>query len=163
MQVTLPLNSRLAPQRRERIKELEARNAQNRLRRLAGQVGLAPENCRRVQAAALFGSVLWWKGDGAHGTKNRQEDVQKAINQEARLTLGAFRTANQGALSLESGLRPAPAQRYWTTGSGASPSGSPAYPGRPSQGTHRSPGQHARPTTPVIPRVLERKGRDGPT
>jgi len=31
-------------------------------------------------------------------------------NQEARLTLGAFQTTNQGALSLESGLRPAPAQ-----------------------------------------------------
>jgi len=35
--------------------------------------------------------------------------------------------------------------------------------GRPSQGIHRSPGQHARSTTPVIPRVLERKERDSPT
>ena len=68
---------------------------QNRLRRFAGQVGLSPENCRRVQAAcvqaaALFGSELWSKGDGAHGTKNRQEDVQKVINQEARAHTGSL-------------------------------------------------------------------------
>jgi len=44
------------------------------------------------------------------GTKSRQEDLQKLVNQEARLTLGAFRTTNQGALISESGLRPAPAQ-----------------------------------------------------
>jgi len=40
----------------------------------------------------------------------RQEDIQKLVNQEARSTLGAFRTTNQGALSLESGLRPATTQ-----------------------------------------------------
>jgi len=42
----------------------KARNAQTRLRRLAGQVGLSPENCRRVQtacvqAATLFEAELW--------------------------------------------------------------------------------------------------------
>ena len=63
-----------------------------------------------VQATALFGSELWWKGDNAQGTVGRQEDVQRTINQQARLTLGAFKTTNQGALSLESGLRPAAAQ-----------------------------------------------------
>jgi len=60
-----------------------------RLRRLAGQVGLSPENCRKVQAACvqaavLFGSELWWKGDGIQGTIGRQEDIQKLVNQEAR-------------------------------------------------------------------------------
>ena len=92
-----------------------ARNAQNKLRRIVGQAGLSPENCRRVQAAcvqavALFGSELWWKRDGTHGTQTRQEDIQKLVNQEARNTTGTFRTTNQGALSMASGLRPAPAQ-----------------------------------------------------
>jgi len=36
--------------------------------------------------------------------------LQKLVNQEARLTLGAFRTTNYGALSMESGLRPASTQ-----------------------------------------------------
>jgi len=63
-----------------------------------------------VQAAALFGAELWLKGSDAYGSAGRQDNVQKVINQEARLTLGAFRTTNQGALSLESGLRPAAAQ-----------------------------------------------------
>ena len=40
----------------------------------------------------------------------RLKDVQKLVNQEARLTTGAFRTTNQGALSLECGFRPAVAQ-----------------------------------------------------
>jgi len=87
----------------------KARNAQTRLWRLAGQIGISPENCRRVQTAcvqatALFGAELWWKGSDTYGSAGRQDNVQKVINQEARLTLGAFRTTNQGALSLESGL-----------------------------------------------------------
>jgi len=40
----------------------------------------------------------------------RLDSAQKMVNQEARLTTGAFRTTNQGALSLESGIRPAAAQ-----------------------------------------------------
>ena len=40
----------------------------------------------------------------------RREEVQKLVNQEARLTTGSFRTINQGALSLESGIKPAVAQ-----------------------------------------------------
>ena len=40
----------------------------------------------------------------------RLETAQKVVNQEARLTTGAFRTTNQGALSLESGIKPAVAQ-----------------------------------------------------
>jgi len=73
------------------------------------------KNCRRVQsacvqAAALFGSELWWKGDNAHGMVGRREEIQKLVNQEARATTGAFRTTNQGALSLESGIKPAVVQ-----------------------------------------------------
>jgi len=76
---------------------------------------LSPENCRRVlsacvQATALFGSELWWKGENAHGMVGRLEAAQKLVNQEARSTMGAFRTTNQGALSLESGLKPAATQ-----------------------------------------------------
>jgi len=40
----------------------------------------------------------------------RRESVQKLVNQEARLTTGAFRTTNQGALSFESGIKPAVVQ-----------------------------------------------------
>jgi len=40
----------------------------------------------------------------------RLDSTQKMVNQEARLTTGAFRTTNHGALSLESGIRPAAAQ-----------------------------------------------------
>ena len=61
-----------------------------------------------VQATA--GAELWWKGDGIHGNQTRQEDLQKLVNQGARHTTGAFRTTNQGALSMESGLRPAASQ-----------------------------------------------------
>ena len=54
-----------------------------------------------VQAAALFGGVVVERGQTC------QENLQKLVNQEARHTTGAFRTTNQGALSMESGLRPA--------------------------------------------------------
>jgi len=46
-----------------------------------------------------MGATLWWKGSDSYGSAGRQDNVQKVINQEARLTLGA--------LGLESGLRPA--------------------------------------------------------
>ena len=44
-----------------------------RLRRLTGQMGLSPANCRKVmtaciQSVAMFGSELWWKGDRVEGT-----------------------------------------------------------------------------------------------
>jgi len=41
---------------------------------------------------ALCPPELWRKGEDVHGSKNRQEDLQKLANQEARLTLGVFRT-----------------------------------------------------------------------
>jgi len=58
------LDSQLTLKDHHDVRMKKARNAQNRLRRLAGQVGLSLENCRkvqaaRVQAAVLFGSELW--------------------------------------------------------------------------------------------------------
>jgi len=104
---------RRSPQQHTHDTRLEtARNAQSKMRRIVRQAGLSPENCRRVQsacvhAAALFAAELWWKGDGIYGTQTHQEDLQKLVSQEARHTTGAFRTTNQGALNMESGLHPA--------------------------------------------------------
>jgi len=93
------LDSQLTLKEHHEVRMKKARNAQNRLRRLAWQVGLSPENCRRVQtacvqAATLFGSELWWKGENTHGMVGRREAVQKLVNQEARLTTGTFWTTN---------------------------------------------------------------------
>ena len=94
-----------------------------RLRRLTGQMRLSPANCRKVmtayiQSVAMFGAELWWKGDHVTGTMGRAEDLQRLVNQQARVTTGCFRTTNLGALSMESGLRQQ--QRSWRTGSGGS-------------------------------------------
>jgi len=43
----------------------------------------------------------------ARGTVGRANDLQLLVNQQARTTTGAFRTTSLGALSMESGLRPA--------------------------------------------------------
>ena len=95
---------------RPRLKN--GRNALTRLRRLSGQLGLSPANCRKVmtaciQSVAMFGEELWCKGEGARGTVSRANDLQLLVNQQARATTGAFQTTNLGALSMESGLRPA--------------------------------------------------------
>jgi len=47
------LDSQLTLKDHHDVRMKIARNAQNRLRRLAGQVGLSPENCRKVQAACV--------------------------------------------------------------------------------------------------------------
>jgi len=65
-----------------------------------GHDGLHPVS-RHVRAE------LWWKGEGARGTVGRANDLHLLVNQQARATTGAFRTTNLGALSMESGLRPA--------------------------------------------------------
>ena len=51
----------------------QGQKAMTRLRRLTGQMGLSPANCRKVvtacvQSVAMFGSELWWKGDHVRGT-----------------------------------------------------------------------------------------------
>jgi len=88
------------------------RNALTQLRRLTGQLGLTPENCRKVmtacvQSVTMFRAGLWWKGEGARGTVSRANDLQLLVNQQARVTTGAFGTTSLGVLSMESGLRPA--------------------------------------------------------
>ena len=47
------------------------------------------------------------EGEGTRGTAGRAGELQRLVNQQARATTGAFRTTNPGALSMESGLRPA--------------------------------------------------------
>jgi len=85
----------------------DGKKAMARLRRLTGQMGLSPANCRNVMTAcirSMFGSELWWKGDHVPGTMGRAEELQLLVNQEARATTGCFRTTNLGDLSMESGL-----------------------------------------------------------
>jgi len=69
----------------------EGRKALTRLRRLTGQMGLTPANCRKVltacvQSATMFGAELWWKGDHTTGTQGRAEEIQRLNNQEAQAT-----------------------------------------------------------------------------
>jgi len=83
-----------------------------RLKRLAGQMGLTSGNCRGVvaacvQAVEMYGNELWWQGEGKQGMVEGVAELQKPVNFEARAATGCFRTTNQGALSCESGLRPA--------------------------------------------------------
>jgi len=106
------LDSQLTLKEHHATRLKSGRNAMNRLKRLTGQMGLSPANCRRVmsacvQSVAMFGAELWWKGGNVRGTTGRAEELQLLVNREARATTGAFRTTNLGALSMESGLRPA--------------------------------------------------------
>jgi hypothetical protein len=97
------------------IRLKEGKKALGRLRRLPGQMGLAPVNCRKVmtaciQSVAMFKSGLWWKGDGVEGTIKRGQELQVEVNKQARAVTGCFGTTNQGALAMESGLGPVTAQ-----------------------------------------------------
>jgi len=85
----------------------KARRAQSRVRSLMTKKGLSPEGCQRiqiaaVQAVALYGAELWWKGQ-----KNRAQEVQQILNEQGRRITGCFRTTPQGALMNDAGLRPA--------------------------------------------------------
>jgi len=87
----------------------KARRAQIRLRSLMVKKGLSSEGCKRiqvaaVQAVALYGSELWWRGQ-----ENRAQEVQKLLNEQGRRVTGCFRTTPQGALMNDVGLRPAKA------------------------------------------------------
>jgi len=109
------LDSQLSLREHHATRLKNGRNAMTQLRRLTGQLGLSPANCRKVmtaciQSVAMFSAELWWKGEGARGTVGRANGLQLLVNQQARATTGAFRTTNQGALAMESGLRPATAQ-----------------------------------------------------
>jgi len=86
-----------------------------RLKRLTGQMGLSPENCRKVmtaciQSVAMFGTELWWEGTEKRGMIGRANELQLLVNQQVRATTGCFQTTNLGVLSMESGLRPAATQ-----------------------------------------------------
>jgi len=87
----------------------KAQRAQNRVRSLMTKKGLSSEGCKQiqvaaVQAVALYGSELWWHGQG-----NRAQEVQKLLNDQGRRVTGCFRTTPQGALMNDAGLRPAKA------------------------------------------------------
>jgi len=90
----------------------DGKRAMIRLRWLKGQMALAAANCRKImaaciQSATMFGSELWWKGGNIRGTMGPVDELQLLINHQARATTGCFRTTNLGALSMESGLKPA--------------------------------------------------------
>jgi len=85
----------------------KARRAQNRVRSLMTKKGLSPEGCQRiqiaaVQAVALYGAELWWKGQ-----KNKAQEVQKILSEQGRRITGCFGTTPQGAWMNDAGLRPA--------------------------------------------------------
>jgi len=75
-------------------------------------MGLTSANCRKVmtacmQSVAMYGSELWWQGEGKQGMRGGEDELQKLVGQEARAVTGCFRTTNRGAHMAESGLRPA--------------------------------------------------------
>jgi len=108
------LDSQLTLKDHHAVRTKEGKQAMARLRRLTGQMGLSPANCRKamacVQSVAMFRAELWWKEDLAQGTIGRANELHLLVNQEARATTGCFRTTNLRALSMESGLRAATAQ-----------------------------------------------------
>jgi hypothetical protein len=109
------LDSQLTLKEHHAFRLKEGKKALGRLRRLTGQMGLAPVNGRKVmtaciQSVAMSGSELWWKGDGVEGTIGRAEKIQKEVNKQAGAVKGCFQTTSLGALAMESGLRPATAQ-----------------------------------------------------
>ena len=68
----------------------KARKANHCIRRLMGQLGMCPDDCRRaargvcVQASALYGAELWWDDRKGSGVKNRCDELQKLENQLGR-------------------------------------------------------------------------------
>jgi len=71
----------------ERMKR--ARNSMHRIRRLAEQMGMCPEACKRafvvcVQAPALYGVELWWDD----GKARKSRTGQKLQNEGGRTTTG---------------------------------------------------------------------------
>jgi len=109
------LDGHLTLRDHQRAMQKKGRNAQARLRRLMGQMGLTSGNCRKVvtacvQSVAMYGSELWWRGEGKQGMASGAGELQKLVNLEGRGVTGCFRTTNQGALASEAGLRPAVAQ-----------------------------------------------------
>ena len=65
------LDSQLTLKDHHDVRMKKARNAQNRLRRLAGQVGLSPENCRKVQAACVQAAAFSDRNSGGRATGSK--------------------------------------------------------------------------------------------
>jgi len=73
----------------------KGRKALARRKRLAGQMGLTSDNCRKVmttcvQSVAMYGTELWWKGEGKPGMSGGAGELQKLVNQEPRAVTGCF-------------------------------------------------------------------------
>ena len=86
----------------------KTRNAQRRIRRLTGRVDRVAENVGRAQAAcvqavAMYGSELRWKGGKENSTIGRAENLQIISSSHHRL----LQKHGPGQLMLLSGLRPA--------------------------------------------------------
>jgi len=66
------LDSHLTLKDHQRAMMKKGRKALVRLRRLAGQMGVRSDNCRKVmtacvQSVAMYGTELWWEGGGKPG------------------------------------------------------------------------------------------------
>jgi len=84
----------------------KARRAQNRARSLMNKKGLSTGSCQRiqvaaVQAVALYGAELWWRGQ-----KDRAQKIQKVLNEAGRRVTRCVRTTPQGALMNDAELWP---------------------------------------------------------
>jgi len=51
-----------------------------------------------MQSVAMYGSELWWQGEGKQGMRGGEDELQKLVGQEARAVTGCFRATNRGAL-----------------------------------------------------------------
>ena len=95
----------LKPHYQDRLQK--AKKVEGQIKALSKQQGLPPGALWRihkatVQAVALYGAELWWRGQ-----KDRARGLQTLVNQQARAITGAFRTTPIGPLIREAALEPA--------------------------------------------------------
>jgi hypothetical protein len=84
----------------------KAYQTENQIKRLHNKFGMTPENVRKimiatVQASALFGSKIWWRGQ-----KNREEDIQKMLNSTAWAITGCMKSTPTAPLIAEASVLP---------------------------------------------------------
>ena len=82
------LDSHLTLRDLQKVMLKKGRKAWVRLKRLTGQMGLTAGNCCKVmtacvQSVAMYGSELWWKGEGDQGMAGGAAELQKLVNLEA--------------------------------------------------------------------------------
>jgi hypothetical protein len=85
----------------------KAREMEKSIQRLHGQYGMTQGNVRKVttaviQASALFGAEIWWRGQ-----KSRSEEIQVMFNRQARAIMGCMKTTPIAALLAEARMTPA--------------------------------------------------------